>query len=510
MSLEGISSGRDLGRSATIDADVVVVGSGAGGAVIAAELAEAGQSVVVVEEGPHVKPEEYGAMRPSESIRHIWRDGAMTVAWGVGDSPMINVTMGRCIGGSSVVTGGVCFRPPPSILHNWSVERGLTELTAESLEPCFEAVERAINVTEVPVEMRSRGTQLFGEGAEKLGFSIKSLKRNTVDCKGCGRCNFGCPCGAKRSVDISYLPRAVAKGARVLSDCLAERILIEGNRAVGVTGRVLDPFARPVGGFTVKARRVVVAAGSFHSPLLLQKAGIGRKRKQVGRNMTVHPAFRMLARFDEDVRGWRGALQSAYVDAFEREGMTCVGLFVPPSVIGATMPGFGPDHVNRTRRVGNLAMFGGLIHDEGGGYVRRGRGREPFVTYRMAKSDRAVVPKLLKTMAQTFLAAGAQEIFLPVLGLQPLQADKFEQFDFEKIPTRSLECASQHPLGSCRMGTDPSHSVVDPDGKVWDVDELYVGDGSVIPSSLGVNPQQTVMTMATRIAWKMRDRKLPD
>ena len=509
MSKGSISSGRELGRNGTIDTDVVVVGSGAAGAVIAAELALAGQRVVVLEEGPHFKPQEYGAMRPSESIRNIWRDGAMTVAWGAGHTPMVNVTMGRCIGGSSVVTGGVCFRPPDAVLDRWSRERGLTELTPALLEPCSEAVERAINVTEVPVAMRSRGTQLFGEGAENLGFSLKSLKRNTLDCKGCGRCNFGCPCGAKRSVDVSYLPRAVEAGAQILSDCLVQSILIEGSRAVGVSGRVLDPFAKGVGEFTVRARRVVVAAGSFHTPLLLQKVGIGRKKKQVGRNLTLHPSFRMLARFDEDVRGWRGALQSAYADAFEEEGITLVGLFVPPSVVGATMPSFGPAHVNRAKRVANLAMFGGLLHDEGGGYVRRGRGREPFVTYRMTKADRAIVPKLLRTMAQTFRAAGAKEIFLPVLGLQPLQVDKFDQFDFDRIPTRSLECASQHPLGTCRMGTHPDHSVVDPDGKVWDVDELYVGDGSVIPSSLGVNPQQTVMTMATRIAWKLRDRKLP-
>lgn len=504
-----IQSGRDLQgydsrAGVTVDADVVVVGSGAGGAVIATELALAGQRVVVVEEGPHVPHQRYGKMRPSQSLRHLWRDGGMTAALGVGKSPTINVTMGRAVGGSSVLTGGVCFRTPEWVLDIWKNERGLTDMTPKGLEPCIEAVERAISVTQVPEHMRSRGTQLFGEGARKLGFELKSLKRNTVDCQGCGRCNFGCPKGAKMSVDLSYLPRAVAAGTQVLADCLVEKVLIEGDRATGVTGRVLNEFARPAGRFTVKAPRVVVAAGAYHSPKVLRASGVGRRSKQLGRNMTLHPSFRMLGLFDESVRGWAGSLQSAYSDAFEDEGITLVGLFVPPSVIGATMPGVGADHVRRARNMPRLAMFGGLLHDEGGGVVHRAPGREPFVTYRMTPKNRATIPKILRKMAETFRAAGAREIYLPILGAEPLAIDEFESFDFEGIPTSRLECASQHPLGSCRMGTEPNNSVVDPAGQVWGVRGLYVGDGGVVPTSLGVNPQQTVMTMATRIAWGMR------
>lgn len=504
-----IQSCRDLDDGAELSADVVIVGSGAGGAVIAAELAAAGQCVVILEEGPHITPERFAAMRPSESIRHAWRDGAMTVAFGVKNTPMVNVTMGRCVGGTSTLTGGVCFRAPQSVHDVWSKQRKLTELTAEGLAPFYDRVEQDIHVEEVDASKRSRSTQLFSEGAEQLGFSLKPLRRNTINCRGCGRCNFGCPHQAKQSVDLVYLPRALKDGAQIFSDCLVNSILTKGDRAVGVTGRALDERGKPHGHITVHSKRVVICAGSYHTPLILQASKVGRQSKQVGRNLTLHPAFRMIARFDEPVRGWSGALQSAYSDSFEHERITMVGLFVPPAVLGATMPGFGREHTDRTAKIANLALFGGLIHDEGGGVVRPGRGREPFVTYRMDPKDRVVVPKLIRRMAETFRAAGAKEIFLPIFGAEPITPDQLDSYDFEHIPGRRFESASQHPLGSCRMGTEAKSSVVDPNGECWDLKELWVGDGSVVPTSLGVNPQLTIMAMALRIASKMLERPLP-
>src|SRR5262249_5906049 len=155
--------------------DVVVVGSGASGAVVATELALAGQDVVVLEEGPHVAPGVYAKMRPSESLRNLWRDGGTSFALGVGDSPTINATMGRCIGGSSVLTGGVCFRIPESVMDVWAKQHGLGELTAKKMEACFSHVERAIHVEEVPVALRSKSTILFGEGAKRLGFDLAPM-----------------------------------------------------------------------------------------------------------------------------------------------------------------------------------------------------------------------------------------------------------------------------------------------------------------------------------------------
>jgi choline dehydrogenase-like flavoprotein len=502
--------GREHRGDLELDADVLVIGSGAAGAVVATELALAGQDVIVLEEGGHVPPEQYARMRPSETMRHMWRDAGLTFAVGLGDTPMINVMMGRCVGGSSVLTGGVCFRIPGPILHQWSAELGLTELTDKKMEPCFEAVERAMHVEEVPVHMRSRSTVRFVEGAERLGFPMKPLRRNTEGCNGCGRCNFGCPHGAKLSVDVSYLPRAIAAGARVYSDCRVDAITRRGDRATGCAGRLLDgPLGRVTGRLSVHARRVVLAAGAFGSPLLLADSGIGHKSGQVGKNLTLHPGFRVMARFDEPIEGWKGSLQSAYSDALEHDRITLVGLFVPPGVLAATMPGIGGEHTRRALAIPHMAVFGGMIHDDAGGSVRRVLGR-PLITYRLSAADRAVVPKLMRIMAEIFFAGGAKEVFLPVLGLGRIDADRLRSVDLEHVPGKQLECGSQHPLGTCRMGVSPRDSVVDPDGQSWELRELYVADGSILPTSLGVNPQLSIMSMATRIAWKLREKPFLD
>ncbi len=505
-----IHEGRAHDGDLILETDVVIVGSGAGGAVVAALLAEAGQRVVVLEEGPHVRVSEIQSMRPSQHMRRAWRDGGMTVAVGVGDTPTINVTMGRAVGGSSIVTGAVCFRTPDHVLDEWGGRLGLGGLTPKLLEPHFEEVERAIHVEEVPEAMRSLSTRRFAEGAEKLGLVIEPLRRNTKGCNGCGRCNFGCPHGAKMSVDMTYLPRATAASAQIWSDCLVEKITIEGGRATGVTGRLIgrdDGFFKRSRRLVVHAKRVVIAAGSYHTPLLLQRSGVGARSGQVGKHMTLHPSFRMFARFDERIEGWRGALQSAYSRSLEKEGITLVGLFVPPGVLAATMTGFGPEHVRRAEHVPYMAVFGGLVHDEGGGTVRRGPGREPLVTYRMAKEDRAKIPRVIRIMSEIFFAAGAREVFPPILGQRGVTADELAKLDLDHIPAMKLECSSQHPLGSARMGVSADQSVVDVNGRAWDTDQLYVADGSIVPTSLGVNPQLTIMALATRIAHGLREKR---
>lgn len=485
----------------TLDADVVVVGSGAGGAVAAAVFAEAGQRVVVLEEGRHVPQPEYGKLTPSQQMRAMWRDAGLTFAVGVGDSPVINVMMGKCVGGSSALTGGVCFRTPGHVLQAWREQRGLPMFTEAHMAPFFEEVERDVHVEEVPAHLRSRSTVLFNEGATKLGKPLKPIHRNTDGCEGHSKCNFGCPKGAKKSVDLSYLPRATAKGAQVWTHCLVERVTHHDGRASGVVGRLLNgAHGEPGTSFTVHAPRVVLAAGAYHTPLIALASGIGRASGQVGKNLTLHPAFRIMGRFDEQVEGWRGALQSMFCDDWEHEGIVMTSMFLPPGVLAATMPGIGPKHVARAKQMGQLGVFGGMVHDEGGGVVRRGPGREPFVTYRMHEKDKAVVPRLMRVMADIWFAAGAKEVFLPVLGLGGVTADRLRTLDLEHVKGRDLECGSQHPLGTTRMGSSKETSVVDPYGECWELPGCLIADGSVVPTSLGVNPQLTIMTMALRIA----------
>jgi len=496
-----IIRGADRHGDLTLSADVVIIGTGAGGAIAARVLAERGLSVIALEEGPHITAKEHGAMRPTQSLRNVWRDGGMTFTAPIGDSPVVNVTMGKVVGGSSMVTGGVCFRTPPEVLHRWRSERGLAMFTERELDPHYAAVERWTNVSEVPTHMRSTAVTRFGEGLERRhSVSLQPLHRNTRDCVGEGRCNFGCPHQNKLSVDLSVIPPALKSGATVVADAHVERIVMNGNgtRATSVVGRLGTRHR-----FTVHAPRVVVAAGAWHDPVLLSRSGLATRH--LGRHMTLHPSLRMMARFKDPVRGWDGALQSAYTPHFMGEGLTLVSLFIPPGPIASVLPGFGPDFMRRAGELQNIAIMGCLFHDEGGGRVWSVPGaREPIVTYQMDKGTRSRLAATVRKVADIFFAAGAVEAFAPILQAAPMTPDALHAFNLEKIPARRYEASSQHPLGTCRMGNTPAESVVDPNGRLWGTDNVWVADGSIVPTSLGVNPQVTVMAMAHRVASHIR------
>lgn len=494
-----IIEGRNERKRLELRADAVVVGSGAGGAIVARELARAGKSVVVLEEGGHYTPARYGAMRPTESLRHLFRDAGLAVATGIGDTPLISVLAGKCFGGSSVLTGGVCFRIPDEVLHDWSSRLGLARISADDLDVRFSEIERDLDVTEVPSALRSRSTELFMEGADALGIPMKPLRRNAPSCKGSSRCSFGCPTGAKRSVDVAVLPEAIERGATVICDAFVARVVLDGRRARGVEGCLLDERGRKGPSFRVDADLVVVACGSQHTPLLLKRSGISSPH--LGRHLTLHPGVRIGAIFDERVDGWDGAMQSVYSDHFANEGITLVGIYSTPNVLAAGLPGAGRDHRRLADQVPHLALFGAMVHDEGSGVVRRWLGREPLVTYRMADRDRSRIRRALRILGEMAFAAGAREVLLPVFGAPAVRSQSELASVLDALPSlKQLECAAFHPLGSARMSARPEDGVVSREGAVWNTEGLYVADGSILPTSIGVNSQLPVMSLALDVA----------
>ena len=491
--------GRDVRVPMFADVDVVIVGSGAGGAVVAHELARDGKSVLVIEEGGHYPQEEYGKLAPSQSVRRIAREAGLSTAIGLGETPLISVLAGKVVGGSSVLTGGVIYRIPNDVLHEWSHDLGLDRMSPEALDPFFSEVEEKLHVETVPVEMRSRSTEIFAEGAAKLGMPMKSLRRNTQGCKGASRCTFGCPNGAKMSVDISWLPGAYDAGARVWSDALVERVEIAGGVARGVRGRFLGLDGEPSVPFVVRAKVVVVACGSMHTPVLLRKSGLGSV--DIGRHLTLHPGFRVCAIMDERVDGWDGAMQSAFCDTLLHEGLIFNSVYSAASILAAGFPGFGKKHGRVVRSLPNLAVFGGMVHDEGGGRVHRWLSREPLVTYRMSERDRGRMWKGIQVLGRMAFAAGAKEVILPIFGSEPIKSESaLDALTSTPPSTRKVECMAFHPLGTARMSKDRSAGVVKPSGESWEVDNLIVADGSVLPTSIGVNSQLPIMTVALTIA----------
>ncbi|MFT3764526.1 MAG: GMC family oxidoreductase [Minicystis sp.] len=506
---DAIVHGRDLPRGFDEACDVVVIGSGAGGAVVAALLAEAGRRVIVLEEGPYFRPEDYQSFTPSQSVRRLFREAGMLTAFPVGQTPIISITIGRAVGGSSVLTGGVCFRIPGEVHHRWTRDLGLHELSERALEPACEDVERRMEVREVPARLRSASTNRFVEGAARLGIAMHPMRRNTGDdCEGNARCNFACPAGAKRSVDVSYLPSAIAHGARVVSDALVERVIVENGRAAGVEGRILGGEAgAPSHRFTVRAPVVVAACGTLHTPLLLFASGLRDPAGQLGRNITLHPSVRAVARFDDRLDGWDGALQSVYTDHFDREGIKLVGVYSAVNVLAAGLPGVGPSLRRRVKQLPYCGAFGAMIHDEGGGTVRPGPGREPILSYEMAPRDLARIRRSVTILTEIAMAAGAREVFTSIFGFPPITSiDAARAMEHARYDARRVECMAFHPLGSARAANDPRRGVVDQGGECFELPGLFVADGSVLPTSIGVNSQVPIMSMATRIAWRLAER----
>jgi choline dehydrogenase-like flavoprotein len=489
----------------TLDADVCVIGAGAGGAVTAAELAEGGARVVVLEQGPNHDPDSFTA-RPLQMMASLYRDGGNTATLGI---PPILLPLGRGLGGTTLVNSGTCFRTPPSVLERWRREHGL-ELDPAELDRCFERVEHALSVAEVTPELAGANAAVARRGAQRLNWSHGYLRRNARGCVGSGVCAFGCPTSAKQHTGITYLPRARAAGARIVTGADVRQVVVRDGCVRGVRARLLDGAQlrdgeagerELEGALEVRAPRVVLAAGTIHTPLLLARNGLGRASGQLGRNLTLHPATAAFALMDEVVDMARGVPQSFYVDEFAHEGIMFEGVAGPPAYVAISLPLTGERHTAAMARYRHLAQFGLMVSDSTRGrvHVHGPRLTSPLIRYELVDADLMKFRTGLARLEQLFRAAGAREVYLPLPpGVTP-----------ERARARDLKLMAFHPLGTARASADPTRGVVDPNLRLHDIDGLHVADGSVVPSSLGVNPQLTIMALATRLAYHLLDRPCP-
>jgi choline dehydrogenase-like flavoprotein len=476
-----------VSRARTLDADVCVIGAGAGGAVAAAELAEGGARVVVLEQGPHHHVDTFTA-HPPEMLAKLYRDGGQSVTLG---NPPVVLPLGRGLGGTTLVNSGTCFRTPPQVLERWTSEYGLEGLEAETLVPAFERVEEAISVAEVTPELAGRNAAVAARGAAALGWSHGYLRRNARGCVGSGVCAFGCPTSAKQHTGITYVPRARAAGAQILTGADVRRI-VPGGGVHTVEAR-LDGTR-----LTVAAPTVVVATGTIHTPLLLARSGLGAASGQLGRNLSLHPATAAFALMDEVVDMARGVPQSIYVDEFSAQGIIFEGVAGPPAYAAASLPLSGERHAAAMAAYPRLAQLGLMVSDSSRGHVR-GVGGRPLVRYDLDAADLERFRGGLERIRELFEAAGAREVYLPLPpGVEPVAAR-----------SRDLKLMGFHPLGTARAHADPGRGVVDGDLQLHGVPGIHVADGSVVPSSLGVNPQLTIMALATRLAFGLLDRAIP-
>jgi hypothetical protein len=495
-----VTDGRSITDDLTLECEVVVVGTGAGGAAAAYELASRGRAVLLLEEGDfHTRSTFRG--RPSHAYKDMYRDEAMTMAFG-------NVTVplwtGRAVGGSTVINSGTCYRAPQRTLRRWRTEMGLPSMfSSEGLGPYYERVESMLQVAPGDPLHLGAIAGIIARGAEHLGFSHHALRRNAPGCDGQGVCCFGCPTGAKRSTDVSYVPEALKRGAQLVTAARVDRVDIVGGRARGVTatlggnGRGGD---RPIK-LTVKADAVVVAGGALMTPLLLRQSGAGRSSNMLGKNLSIHPATKVLGLFDERVEQWRGIPQSYTIDHFAEEGLLFEGGSLPLDVAALSIPWTGRRYTELMEQYPHLATFGFMIQDTSRGEVRQGPGGSPLIFYSMNDTDAALLHRGVGLLCDVYQRAGARRVLPFVAGYDEVtSAAELARFRAAKLRTGDVELTAFHPLGTCRIGVDPSTSCLGPDHEVHDVAGLYVTDGSAIPSSLGVNPQMTIMATALRAA----------
>jgi choline dehydrogenase-like flavoprotein len=478
---------------------VVVVGTGAGGAAAAYELASRGRAVLMLEEGDYHRRSSFTG-RPSRAYQKLYRNHAMTTSFGNVGIPL---WAGRAVGGSTVINSGTCYRAPERTFASWHRRFGLPEVFSNAgLGAYYDRVEAMLQVAPAnPLHVGVIG-DIIARGAAHLGYQHHVLRRNAPDCDGQGVCCFGCPTGAKRSTDVSYVPEALMRGAELVTAARVERVDLVAGRARGVTATLGGgKNGAPRWTLTVKADAVVVAGGTLMTPGLLKRSGACKTSGMLGKNLSLHPASKVMALFDERIDQSKGIPQGYTIDHFADEGLMFEGGSLPFDVAALAVPWTGHRFTELMEQYPYLATFGFMIQDSSRGEVRSGPGGSPLIFYNLNESDTALMQRGFEILCDVFQAAGARRVLPLLAGHDEVTTrEALSHMRESKLRPGDMEITAFHPLGTCRIGTNPEQSCLGPDHEAHDVAGLYVCDGSAVPSSLGVNPQMTIMAMALRAA----------
>jgi choline dehydrogenase-like flavoprotein len=505
-------------------ADVIVIGSGAGGAVAAARLAEAGREVLVLEEGSLVTPDEMTECE-GEMTARLYAERGMRAT----DDLSVVLFQGAAVGGGTLVNWMITFRAPDFVLDEWTRRFGISGFSPSDMAPVFDRIEREIHATVVPDDAHSPANRILLDGARRLGWRATAGRINARGCIRAGFCGQGCRYGAKQSADRVYIPRAMAAGARLMSDVRVDRIeSVEQDASATTAARgarrytaplkrihatLLDRLTRvPVRTIIAEAPVVVLAAGAVGTPVILQRSGLGGGG--VGRFLRLHPTTAIAGEHAGEVYAAAGIPQSAVCDEFIRRDENGYGFWIEcapihPALAAVASGGIGAEHREVMRRFRNTTNLIVLVRDgsdldASNGSVTVSRQGRSHISYRVGPRDRANLVAGVEAGARILLAAG-------VTGVRTLHTRGAELRDERSIASlrdrawgpNDITLFSAHVNGTCRMGTDARTSGVDPTGERHGVRGLYVADGSLLPTGLGVNPQATIMALATMIAERM-------
>jgi choline dehydrogenase-like flavoprotein len=479
-----------------VGVDVLVVGSGPGGAAAARTFARAGRTVLVVEEGPRLTETDFRGKKLPWSLHNLYRDRGAQAFEGPVISPL---PAGRVVGGGSVINSGICFRATPERLAEWRAHAPW--MTQERMEQLYTEVERTLGVVETHPLIARNNNAVFLRGAANLGLKHGFIRRNAPGCQGCGVCHQGCPSGGKASVDKNFLVQAEQAGCSVLSQARVTRLLLEGKRCTGVELELLDEHGEVHATRTVTAQHTVLAAGAIGTSLILLNNNAGTASGHVGKHLSIHPAVVNVALFDEEIRPWDGVPQGAYAEVpgtadilLETQGLSVDLYYV---LVG----GAGAGGLAAMKEANHMCSSGGMLRDRSVGTVDA-NGWRARIRYTLDDEDRRNGIKAMRWLVKLKFAAGARAVTAGRKGAGFVKTEALALAQLtDSLPTEQfLHLHASHPMGTARLSADPGQGVVDPNGKLHDVDNLHVMDGSIFPNSLGVNPQMTIMAMALHLS----------
>lgn len=494
----------DLRGGYTHECDAIVVGSGPGGFVAADNLAASGMRVALIEAGPVAEAHTMTAEAPRFLAKHYWEGGLRLVG---GNSPN-PAMMGRCLGGSSVVNSAIMLKLPDWVRQEWTRDDHLGEVLAPgALDRAFARVFERTKTTPTPMTVLGRRNLLMKEALEAMGIEGKPLPRAVEDCQGCGDCITGCHDGRKQSADRAYAERFLDHGGEIFTCSQVDKVLMEGGRAVGVTGRVIDVDGwREVGRFTVRAPKVIMAAGVAHTPHILMNSGL-TGGGLVGETLYVHLTGGGVAIMDEVVDPWHGATQGWGAFSDEIHGMKYEALWAAPSLISVNWGGMGRDFLEALPNMKHAAVFALVYKGRVRGRVRRGLFGNPRLEIQVPTDQAQVTTRGLKTLVDGFLKIGARWVQTTVNGVPDRikNTRDSEALLSKKIRPRDCHMTFNHMFGSCRMSGDPRRGPVDPSGALRGVRGVWVADASVFPGPSAVNPQATIMALSDLISRRIGD-----
>jgi choline dehydrogenase-like flavoprotein len=506
--VSGIVRGDQVGKDLLLTPDVCIVGSGPGGAVMAARLSEAGAQVVVLEEGGHHTKDEFD-MQEATAYPRLYQDRGNRATADLS----IAVLQGRAVGGGTVVNWTTSFRTPDEVLDWWREKEG-GALTPEGLRPHFEEIEKRLGIEKADLEDVNANNRALYDGCKKLGWAVDTTRRNVRGCLRTGYCGMGCPVDAKQSAALTYLPDAVARGATVYANCRVRRIEWSGKRAQAVVGEVLHPGTQLQTGRTVRVepRAVVVSAGALNSPALLLRSGLAQG--PVGKKTWLHPTVAMIATYRDPVEGFYGAPQSVASHHFAHRGPDA-GFFmeaapVHPMLSGLALPGFGAQVTGQMPLLPNISVSIALAIDgfgpgEEGGTVTLRSDAGPKLDYALGPRQFECFRAAMKALAQVHLANGALRVTSLHVPPVALHSEK-DLAALDAAPLGPNRCGvfTAHQMGGCRLGADPARSVVDPELRHHFLENLWIADGSVFPTGLGVNPMESIYAVSSWAAQHVR------